>query len=305
MKTYLELIKIDIKLALRQRTVIFFNYLFPLLFFFAMGSAFRAASSLANLTQVISMSVTLGVLGSGLFGAGVRSIQEREMNILRRYKVTPITPGPLLVASMVTGLIIFMPNIVLLLVLSHLWYHMPWPPHTGALLVFISLGLVAFRSMGLVIASVANSMQEGTILVQLFYFPMLLLSGASIPASVFGPKMQIVSKFIPATYLVTGIQGFMLRGEGLQQNWDKAGALIITAFVGWIVGMKLFRWEKEEKIRGSAKLWVAAVLAPFLIMGLWQWQIQKKSQPGKSGNGETTKALRVGQAATTSESQSR
>src|SRR5260370_25825196 len=295
MKTYLELIKIYIKLALRQRTVIFFNYLFPLLFFFAMGSAFRAAQSLANLTQVISMSVTLGVLGSGLFGAGVRSIQEREMNILRRYKDTPFRPVPLLVASMVTGVIIFMPNIVLLLVLSHLWYSMPWPPHTGALLVFIALGLVAFRSMGLVIASVANSMQEGTILVQLFYFPMLLLSGATIPGSVFGPKMQIVSQFIPATYLVKGIQGIMLRGDSLTQHWQEAGGLIITAFVGWIVGMKLFRWEKEEKIRVSAKLWVAAVLAPFLIMGLCQWHHQAKPQPRKSWKGETTKALRVGQ----------
>jgi ABC-2 type transport system permease protein len=281
MKSYLELIKIDIKLALRQRTVIFFNYLFPLIFFFAMGSAFRAGSSLQNLTQVISMSVTLGVLGSGLFGAGVRSIQEREMNILRRYKVTPITPGPLLVASMVTGLIIFMPNILLLLVLSHFWYHMAWPAHTGALIVFIAVGLTAFRSMGLVIASVANSMQEGTILVQLFYFPMLLLSGATIPGNVFGPKMQIVSKFIPATYLVTGMQGIMLHGDNLLKHRQEVGALIITAIVGFIVGLKLFRWEKEEKIKGTAKLWVAAVLLPFVVMGLLQWYTGNKPPSGK------------------------
>ena len=45
MKSYLELIKIDIKLALRQRTVIFFNYLFPLVFFFTFGSILRAGQS--------------------------------------------------------------------------------------------------------------------------------------------------------------------------------------------------------------------------------------------------------------------
>ena len=43
MRAYLALIKIDIKLAARDRSVIFFNYLFPLLFFFVfaemMGSA--------------------------------------------------------------------------------------------------------------------------------------------------------------------------------------------------------------------------------------------------------------------------
>ena len=31
--------------------------------------------------------------------------------------------------------------------------------------------------------------------------------------------------------------------------------------------VKLFRWEKEEKIPSRNKLWVVAALAPFLVMG--------------------------------------
>ena len=50
------------------------------------------------------MVLVIGILGNGLFGAGMRAVQEREENILRRYKVAPITPVPMLVASMVTGL---------------------------------------------------------------------------------------------------------------------------------------------------------------------------------------------------------
>src|SRR5215469_2084819 len=266
MRAYLELIKIDLKLALRLRTVIFFNYLFPLIFFFTFGAVLRASQSMERIVQVMTMSVTLGILGNGLFGAGMRAIQERELNILRRYKVTPITPGPLLVASMVTGWIIFMPYITLLLTFSHLSYNMPWPSHLGLLFGFVTLGLLAFRSLGLVISSVANNMQEGVILVQLCYFPMLFLSGATFPLSMFGPKLQIISNFIPSTYLVKGVQSIMLYGRGLEWQWP--AALVITAIVGTIVGVKLFRWEKEEKIRGTAKLWVAAVLLPFLIMGM-------------------------------------
>jgi ABC-2 type transport system permease protein len=285
MRAYLELIKIDLKLAMRLRAVIFFNYLFPLIFFFTFATLFRAANSRGSITQVMTMSVALGVLGNGLFGAGMRSIQERELNILRRYKVTPITAGPLLVASMVTGWIIFMPYIVVLLTLAHYRYNMPWPTRMGELLVFISLGLVAFRSIGLVIASVANNMQEGTILIQLLYFPMLFLSGATIPSSAFPPSVAVISQFIPATYLVEGVKAIMLENKGLahQENLFAIGALMITAVVGWIVGMKLFRWEKEEKIRGTAKLWVAAVLLPFLIMGVWQWI--HKTPPAKPASG--------------------
>jgi len=41
-------------------------------------------------------------------------------------------------------------------------------------------------------------------------------------------------------------------------------ALLLTLGVGMLLSVKLFRWEKEEKVKSSAKLWVLAALAPFL-----------------------------------------
>lgn len=269
-RAYLSLIGIDIKLAVRQRAVIFFNYLFPLAFFFIFSSFVRAGSDVRRASYVVTMSVTMGILGNGFFGAGVRAIQEREMNILRRYKVTPITPAPLLVASMVTGWVIFMPLILLLLMIAHGVYHMPWPSHLAVLFGFVSLGLVAFRAMGLVIASVANSMQEGTILVQLCYLPMMFLSGATIPLESFPPMFQKIAQFVPASYLVATITGMIQNHQNSLDTLKAVGALVMAMAVGLILGVKLFRWEKEEKIDKSAKLWIAAVLIPFLILGLWQ-----------------------------------
>ena len=271
MKPYLAVIAMDIRLALRLRAVIFFNYLFPLIFFFTFATVLKGESG--AMTFVVTMSVTLGVLGSGFFGAGIRAIQERELGILRRYKVTPITPTPLLVGSMFTGWAIFIPYIVLLLLMAHYIYQMPLPVHFFGLLVFISLGLIAFRSLGLVIASVANTMQEGTILVQLFYFPMLLLSGATFPSEKFPRVMQIIHNFVPATYLVEGMKSIMIDGKGLadKKNLLAVAVLLITIVAGMLISMKLFRWEKEEKIRGSAKLWVLVVLLPFFVMGILQW----------------------------------
>ena len=268
-KAYLALIAIDVRLAMRQRAVIFFTYLFPLVFFFIFASVFGAGSNPGRAAYVVTMSITLGILGNGFFGAGIRAIQEREMNILRRYKVTPITPVPLLVGSMVTGWLVFMPLIVLVLTLAHTAYHMPWPHHLGSLFLFVSLGLIAFRSMGLVIASVANSMQEGTILVQLCYLPMMFLSGATVPIEFFGRFVQQVAKFVPASHLVKAIRAILLEQQDIFQNFREVGALILAAIVGLVLSTKLFRWEKEEKIQTSAKLWIAAIILPFLALGAW------------------------------------
>ena len=257
MKAYLTLIRIDLLLAFRQKVVIFFSLLMPLAFFLIFAQTSHAEQGGAIL-EVVTMVSVIGILGNGLFGAGMRAAQEREANVLRRYKVAPITPLPLLVASLVTGLVIYMPFVVVMLVVSHLRYGMAVPAHLGQVLFFIVLGVTAFRAIGLIVAAVVNSMQESGIIVQILYMTMLFLSGATFPTQVFPGWLLTVSQFIPATYLVTGLQGIILRGETLWTNWQAVAALLLTTVVGLLLSMKLFRWEKEEKMRPAAKLWVIA-----------------------------------------------
>lgn len=269
MKGYLALIALDLKLVLRQRSVLLFNYLFPLIFFLIYGQLLHGARG-AGMGQIVTLVLIIGVLGNGLFGAGIRAVQEREANILRRYKVAPITPAPLLIASTVTGWVLFMPLVVVVFLLAHLAYGMEWPANFASILIFATLGILAFRAIGMVLAAVANSMQESQIMVQLLYLPMLLLSGATFPAWMFPAWLFAATQFLPATHLVTGLQGMLLRHEGLLANGPAVLAMLITIAAGLFVAFHLFRWEKEEKIKTSAKLWIGAVMFPFLLLGAWQ-----------------------------------
>ena len=269
MKPYLALIKVDLKLAFRDKAVIFFNYLFPLIFFFIFAGLLKAERG-GTISFVLSMVLVMGILGNGLFGAGVRAVQERELNILRRFRVTPISPTPILVASMTSGWVIYMPIVILLVCLAHLIYGMPFPRRIYSLFCLITLGVFAFRAIGLILASVANSMQGSQILIQLLYMPMLFLSGATFPVTMLPQWAQVVSQFLPTSYLVTGFQGIFFRNESFLANGSAVLALIGTALLGTFISVKLFRWEKDEKISRAAMGWVLAVLAPFLILGSYQ-----------------------------------
>ncbi len=264
-----ELIKIYLRLAFRDRAVIFFNYLFPLVFFFIFAEWLDADQG-GTTTFVVSMVLVLGILGNGLFGAGMRAVQDREANILRRFKVAPITPTPILIASVVTGWIIFLPAVVLTFSLAYFFYDMPLPERWFGLLVFISLGLASFRALGLILASVANSMQESNLLIQSLYMPMLFLSGATFPLTLLPDWAQIAAQYLPASYLVTGFQGTMLRNESLWENLASVVALLVTMVLALFISRQIFRWEKEEKLPTKAKAWVLAVLLPFLLLGTWQ-----------------------------------
>jgi imidazolonepropionase-like amidohydrolase/ABC-type multidrug transport system permease subunit len=269
MKSYLALIQVDLKLALRNKAVLFFNYFFPLIFFFVFATMFNAKQG-AMINQVVTMVLALGILGNGLYGAGMRAVMDREANVLRRYKVTPITAVPLLLASIITGMLLFLPAVVLTLFLAWQFYGMLLPQNLLSFFIFAAIGAMAFRSIGLIIAAVVNSSQESNLLIQPLHMGMLFLSGITIPLTLFPAWLQSVAQFIPATYLMTGLAGIIQRSETLWNNWPSALALLVTTVVALFIATKLFRWEKEEKLRPSAKLWVLVALLPFVVLGTYQ-----------------------------------
>ena len=266
MKAYWALFRSNLRLTARDRGVLFFNYLFPLIFFFAFAEMFHAGTG-QGIAYFVGTVLTMGILGNGLWGAGMRSVQDREANILRRFKVTPISPLPILVASMASGLLLYLPVIALIAGLAHFIYAMPLPQHWISLVAMASLGVCALRAIGLILAAITNTMAEANILIQLLYMPMLFLSGTTIPSSILPTWAQTVAEFMPATYLVTGFQGIFFRNESLLDHRKAVGALLLTTAAGLFLAVKLFRWEKEEKITPRNRLWVVGVLAPFLIMG--------------------------------------
>lgn len=269
MKAFRALLRIDLRLTLRRRTVLFFHYLLPLTTFVALGELLDVAESGLTST-IVSMVTVLGIVANGFFGAGMRAVQEREANILRRFKVAPIGPLPLLSASLVSGLILFLPAFAAVLAIARLRYGMPLPDHLAALILLMSVGVLAFRALGLVIAAVASSVQESQILVQLAYLPMVLLSGTTIPAAALPEWIHRLAAFLPSTYLLAGMQGVLVRGDGLFTLAAPLIALTITAALGTFLAVQLFRWEKEEPIRPSAKLLALLALAPFFALGAWQ-----------------------------------
>jgi imidazolonepropionase-like amidohydrolase/ABC-type multidrug transport system permease subunit len=280
MRPYLTYIRTSLALTMRDRTVLVFNYFFPLIFFFIFGFIMHAEQGGA-IVQIVTMVLTIGILGSGFFGAGMRTVMDREANILRRFKVAPITAAPILISQMVVGLVHYIPVTVLMLALAHFLYGMPVPQNSGSLAIFVLIGVCAFRAMGSIIGAVANSMQESQIIIQLLYFPMLFLGGATFPISVMPNWLQMVSQFIPTTYLSLGLNGILQGHESIWQNREAAGALLLTAVVGMFLAVKLFRWEKEEKMKGSAKAWLLVVMTPFLVAGVWQSYSKDNLQKGK------------------------
>lgn len=291
MRPYIAHILSNLRLTTRERTVLFFNYAFPLGFYFLFAGLNKAKET-GTIAAVLTSVLTIGLLGNGFFGGGLRAVMERENGILRRFKVAPPGPLPILVSAMVVGVLQYLPVVILMLGISVGYYGMAWPENWLSFFAFVIVANLAFRALGSIIAAVANSMAESNIIIQCFYFPMMFLSGATFPISFLPDWVQVLSQFLPATHLVSGLQGILVQKESLAENWKAATALLLTAGACTLIALKIFRWEKTEKLPAQAKLWVLAVLAPFLAMGAWDVYSRENLTRAKVQE----RALRQGQA---------
>jgi hypothetical protein len=124
--------------------------------------------------------------------------------------------------------------------------------------------------MGLVIASVTNTMQETQVLNQLLWLPLIFLSGATIPFNYLSDLVKRIALFLPATYLVHGLKRAIVDDYSPEKL-----VLIITSLGIWFgltlfLSSQLFRWEPEAKIPRKAKLFVAATAIPFILLGIFE-----------------------------------
>jgi hypothetical protein len=105
---------------------------------------------------------------------------------------------------------------------------------------------------------------------QALWFLFLFLSGATIPLPTFPGWLQRVALYVPATYLVAGLERAMVGQESIFHLGANILSLAGCAAVALIISHQLFRWDPGSKAPRRAKLWAASTILPFVLLGLWE-----------------------------------
>jgi ABC-2 type transport system permease protein len=262
------LTKIRIRLAMRNRAFFFFSLLMPMIFLFG-AVALLSRSSREWVPYILGAVLTTTVMGS-FWGLSVQLVTFREQGILRRFRLPPVGAGPMLASSILSNYFMALPVVVFEVVLCRLVFHMQSWGNLWAIFLLVTVGSATFSSLGLIVASVTNTMQETQMINNLIWMAFLFLSGATVPLAIFPGWLQRVSLFIPAQYLATGLESAATKLATPNEVLEDFVALALGFWVAFEVSRQLFRWEPEAKVPRRAKLWVLAALVPFLAFGSWE-----------------------------------
>jgi len=269
LKHFLTLTRMRIRLTLRNKMFLFFSVIMPFGFFFLFAGII-AKGEPQGVRYLLGPVIALAVMGS-FWGMSAALVTFREQGILRRFHVTPVTSADMLASSIVANYLLTIPTVLCELLFARMIFHVHDFGNLLSFGIFVTIGVVSFASMGLVVASVTNTMQETQVLNQLIWLPLIFLSGATIPLSSLPIIAQRFGVFLPATYLVRGLQAAVFSSYDIWKLRVELSALLVWAILTFFVSSQLFRWEPESKIPRNAKLWAAATALPFLFLGVWEY----------------------------------
>jgi ABC-2 type transport system permease protein len=262
------LTKVRLRLALRNRAFFFFSLVMPLIFLFGAGSFLRRGST-QWVPYVLGAVLTTTVMGS-FWGLSVQLVTFREQGILRRFRLAPIGAGPMLASSILSNYFMSLPIVVFEILVCRWAFHVRTWGNLWAVFLLVTIGSATFSALGLIVASVTNTMQETQMINNLIWMGFLFLTGATIPLAIFPQWLQRIALFIPGQYLATGLESATTNLATGYEILEDFTALALGLFVAFEISRRLFRWEPEAKAPRSAKLWVLAALVPFLLFGAWE-----------------------------------
>jgi ABC-type uncharacterized transport system permease subunit len=255
-----------IHLAMRNKMFFFFILVMPFAFFFIWLGVFAK-----GVPQMVGFYLgpvlAFNVMGS-FWGLSAALVMFREQGILRRFHVAPVTASDLLASSIVANFVLTLPTVLVELFLARVVFHVPSIGSPLSLFLLISVGIISFGSLGLVVASVTNTMQETQVLNQLLWLPLIFLSGATFPLAFLPRTVQRIGLFLPSTYLVNGLQQTIANSATAWSRYAEILSLAAWACLTFFLSAQLFRWEPEARTPRRAKLLVAATAIPFLLLGI-------------------------------------
>jgi ABC-2 type transport system permease protein len=186
------------------------------------------------------------ILFSTLFGIAFTFFGLREQLVLKRFYASPVKKIHILLGIGTSRLFFQLINIIVLVLFGY--FFLDFTLHHGMLtfleILFMSvIMLFLLMGVGLIFSSIVKSDTSIPLLINLFGFPQMMLSGTFFPIEVFPRWLQEICNILPLTQFNNAIRKISFEGQPLVDCWKEIGILGIWMAVIYIILVRVIKWE--------------------------------------------------------------
>jgi ABC-2 type transport system permease protein len=187
--------------------------------------------------------VAMAIMQMGLFSVAFAFVQLKKQGILRRLLATPIQPASFLFAQVFTRLVVSILQTLVLIGVAVLFFDVQLVGNILVVLLLALIGGAVFISMGFAISGWAKSEEVAAPIANVIALPMMFLSGVFFPREAMPQVLQLVTDYLPLTYLAEALRNVAIDGATLWSQWLNLAGLAVWLAFCFVVAVRLFRWE--------------------------------------------------------------
>jgi ABC-2 type transport system permease protein len=236
----------ELRLLSRDIVGLFIVFVMPALCFYFFGKLFESqhAEDLQYINQYIPGMIGVVLFTSGFFIVGLQAVIDREKGVYKRLKGTPVRSVLILQAMVIKGLLAVVVGSIEILLIGRLGLDAPIKVYPLQFLLAMLLAASAFISVGFIVASYFRRFHSAMAIGLVMLYPMLFLSGATIPIDSLPSSLRTVSVIIPLRYAVHLLQNGWSGQLFTASSIGDASVLLVILVLGVILGRNFFKWDK-------------------------------------------------------------
>ncbi len=247
MKAFRTMFKTELMLSLRGMDMFIFAICMPIVVIVILGIIFgdKPAFDGAGYTffeQSFGAVSTIAIAAGGVMGLPLVISDYRHKKILKRLKVTPTSPTVILAVQVLVYVFYSIVSLILVYAAAAIFfgYKMEgsWIEFLGAYFLVI----LSIFSIGVLVGGVASNIKTAGVLASILYFPMLVLSGATLPYEVMPTILQRVADIMPLTQGIKLLKSASL-GVPVADIWLPIIVMSLLAVVCISLSIRFFKWE--------------------------------------------------------------
>ncbi len=195
---------------------------------------------------VLPGQLGFSILFSTLFGVAFTFFGLREQLVLKRFYASPVRKINILAGIGVSRLFFQLLSVMVLILFGH--FVLDFTLQHGVVTFFeiilvTIVMLFLLMGVGLIFSSIVKTDSSIPLLINLFGFPQMMLSGTFFPIEVFPKWLQEICRVLPLTQYNDAIRKISFEGQHITDCFKQLGILGIWMIIFYIILIRVLKWE--------------------------------------------------------------
>jgi ABC-2 type transport system permease protein len=254
----------EFRTGLRNPSLLFINYLFPLLFYAMMGVVMTAINPGFKEAMIPAM-VVFTIMASTLLGLPTPLVESRAAGIYRSFKINGVPALSILAIPVLTTVFhALIASAIVALTGAPLFQGVP--PNNWVSFGLITI-LTAFTcgALGALIGVASNDTRATVLWSQLIFLPSMLLGGLMVPLSVLPASVRPFSLLLPTAHAMQAYLGLAYSQPTVFDPILSVFVLLSSGLLAFGLAIYLFSWDTQNSTRRGHPAMALLAILPYLV----------------------------------------